>query len=81
MTRGESIQKRHSRAIVRHHRQRIIRRRLRRAYVKEWPPNRIWGWRYKACGQASKNNTVCSCGLCRAEKYRDRPRKRHHWEE
>lgn len=35
---------------------------------------------YKAAGQASKHNTVCSCGLCRAQKYRDRPRRRH-WEQ
>lgn len=80
MTRGENIQKRHSRATVRHHRQRIICRRLRYAYVGERPLNPTWGWVYKARGQASKNNTVCSCGLCRAEKYRDRPRERR-WEE
>jgi len=72
--------KRHSRAILRHHRQRIIRNRLRYASVGEALPNAVWGWVYRFAGQASKTNTVCSCGLCRAAKYRDRPRQKT-WED
>ncbi|GBF07472.1 hypothetical protein DAERI_140133 [Deinococcus aerius] len=78
---GEFIkQKRHSRAVLRHQRGRYIRRRLRYAYAGEWRPKPVWAWWYRVPGQASKNNTVCSCGLCRAEKYRDKPRQRW-WDE
>lgn len=65
---------------TRHHRERVIRRRLALASTWAEPeePGRWTLWVYAARGYASKNATLCSCGLCRDEKYRNRPRARQH---
>lgn len=58
----------------------MINRRLRLSSTWADPPERgRWTlWWYQTRGHASKNATLCSCPLCRDEKYRDRPRVRRH---
>lgn len=55
-------------AFNRYQRQRIIAKRLKRI---KWT-----GWVTQYPGWLCKNNTVCSCHMCRDTKYRDYPRVR-----
>lgn len=56
-------------------RRRYIARRMRRAHTDPAARSATRTWHYRSEGQASKNNTVCSCGLCRATKFRDHDRR------
>ena len=60
------MRQRHTRAAIRAARQRYIRRRV--ALFSNLYEH---GWTHPKRGVFSKWNGVCSCGLCRAEKFRD----------
>lgn len=63
-----------TRAMRRHHRERIINK--RKAMLSK---DSDW---HKEPGRLAKYNLTCSCPYCRDSKYRDRPRrKRIDWEE
>lgn len=55
----------------RHHRRRVIARRV--AVIRQAWRRNVLGWHE---GQLSKHNLVCSCPMCRDEKYRDHDRAR-----
>ena len=60
------MRQRHARAAVRAARRRYIRRRL-----ALFSSHYEGGWQHPKPGVYSKWNGVCSCGLCRAAKFRD----------
>ena len=60
------MRQRHTRAVIRAARQRYIRRRV------SLFNNLFYGdWGHPKFGVYNKWNGVCSCGLCRAEKFRN----------
>lgn len=60
----------------RHHRERVIARRLR-IVRDEWAGNHPW---LGSPGRFAKYNLVCSCGMCRDRKARqDRPAETRRW--
>ena len=61
---------RHERAHIIFQRCRHIARRL--AFVKKAYPADAWPWYFKNAGRLSKWNLVCSCWMCRGEKYREK---------
>ncbi len=70
------MSKRHSRAHIIGQRIRYVARRLklvRRVLFGKSLGDSDWhDWKERNAGRLSKWNTVCSCWMCRDEKYRDR---------
>ncbi|MCL6478567.1 MAG: hypothetical protein K6T65_09120 [Peptococcaceae bacterium] len=68
--------KRHSRAHIIGQRIRYVARRLRLVrrvlFGRSLEADDWQNWKQRNAGRLSKWNTVCSCGICRDEKYRDK---------
>ena len=61
--------RRHSIAQIRYQRRRYIAKRL--DLIRRLYPYDCRAWYFEHAWRLSKWNLVCSCGLCRDEKYRD----------